>query len=548
MQKRFLWLAAGMLVWATGALSPVRGATLTYPDKFEDVGGPDIKGSTKLSGDAKDPATVWTLTGAGSDVWGASDQFQYAYTTLPGDGGVTARILSQTGGDDNGWAKTGTMIRESTAADARMAYMPYCSTGIPDHTQDDAKGRNIEPGFRLDDGATPERARGNVTLSNHQMDSHEYYRRIEDGGGIWMRTQRQGQVFTHLVSDDGKLWYQVSQDQIAIDPKKALLAGMFACSHDATKTVTVTFDNVSVDNALIATGPANVQATPGTGAALITFGTVNNATGYNVYRLATGDKAWAKVNTDLVPNGWYIDPGLTNGTVYRYMVTAVLKDGTETDATNIALAESQVPIGPGLVAYDIGTQTPGSTKLDGTTLTLSGSGPDIWNALDGFRFLAMPVTGNYTLTAKILAKPAGGPGNDSDGWIKAGVMIRESLDPGSRNAMMIASSGNGIAFHWRRGGRLDNGQTQGDNPSEAEAGGTSDADTTYPQFLRVVRNGETVQGFQSSDGSTYTKVGDDINIPVFSPFTYAGLAVTAHNDRLQGIAQFDLSTFTIIPL
>jgi hypothetical protein len=168
----------------------------------------------------------------------------------------------------------------------------------------------------------------------------------------------------------------------------------------------------------------------------------------------------------------------------------------------------------------------------------------MWNALDDFRFVATPMAGNYSITAKILGKPEGSPANASS-WVKAGVMIRESLDPGSRNALMMATAGHGINFHWRRGGYLNNGNVQDDNPSEAEAAGTDDGSTTYPQFVKVTKNGDTFQGFQSSDGKTFTKVGDDVIIPASSWLTYAGIAVTAHDGRGQGIVKVDASSITI---
>jgi hypothetical protein len=555
MQKRYLWLLAGALAFGVGVPRPSHAGPPTkmvFGDTFkhEDVGAPDAPGNTKIDGTGA--AAKLTLTGTGNDVWAGTEQMQFAYTTLPGDGGVTAKLLSVSGGDSDGWSKTGTMLRESDAADGPhlAAYLAYCNANTADpHGDSNSGGRNLEPSFRIDDSNTMERGKDNVTLSNISLDSHEYYRRL-DGGPIWMRTQRRGQVYTHLASDDGVHWLQISQDVIPIDPKKAIVAGVYSTEHkDADTTPYVgTFDNVQVDDGVIVTGPANVETTPGAGGVLLTYGAVDNAISYNIYRWGPKDHAPAKINKDPVPNGWYIDDqGLTNGTDYLYMVTAVLKDGTETSGTRMALAEPQVPLvlaNAPFMNYDIGTETPGSTKLDGTTLTVSGSGNDIWNQVDGFRFVATPMVGNYSITAKMLEKPANGPANAAT-WVKAGVMIRESLEPEARNALMMATTGNGVVFHWRRGARLQNGDMQGDNPSEAEAVGTDDSSSTYPVFLRVTRNGDTVQGFQSKDGTTFTRVGDDVNIPSLSLFTYAGFAVTAHNDRLQGIAKFDASSLTI---
>ena len=59
------------------------------------------------------------------------------------------------------------------------------------------------------------------------------------------------------------------------------------------------------------------------------------------------------------------------------------------------------------------------------------SGADIWNIADGFRFVWQARTGDGFLTVRVTSQ------TPSDVWAKAGVMIRESLDAGSRHAMMV---------------------------------------------------------------------------------------------------------------
>src|SRR5262249_24248331 len=144
--------------------------------------------------------------------------------------------------------------------------------------------------------------------------------------------------------------------------------------------------------------------------------------------------------------------------------------GTQTQV----LAAPQLPVA-GLTSVDIGTLTPGTITMDTSatpaTLTITGSGVDIWNAADSFRFAGTSATGDYSLTAKLMEKPSKGPGN-SEAWVKAGVMIRESLDPAARNVMVAGTSGNGIAFQYRQ-----TYNTAG--TSNVSQQGTKDAATTY---------------------------------------------------------------------
>ena len=75
-------------------------------------------------GIAYDEATAtYSLTGAGADIWGTADQFQYAYKMLNGDGSMVARVAS-VGTGTSEWSKGGVMIRQSLAAGSTHAFMP----------------------------------------------------------------------------------------------------------------------------------------------------------------------------------------------------------------------------------------------------------------------------------------------------------------------------------------------------------------------------------------------------------------------------------------
>ena len=63
-----------------------------------------------------------SLTGSGADIWGASDQFTYAYKSLSGDGTIIARVVS-IGAGTNTWAKGGVMIRQSVNGNSASAQM-----------------------------------------------------------------------------------------------------------------------------------------------------------------------------------------------------------------------------------------------------------------------------------------------------------------------------------------------------------------------------------------------------------------------------------------
>jgi outer membrane protein assembly factor BamB len=73
---------------------------------------------------------VWTIQAGGSDLWSTFDNFRYAYENFPndpqnsvnGDGTVSARVVSQTNPNNDGWIKTGVMIRGQSGADPQAPY------------------------------------------------------------------------------------------------------------------------------------------------------------------------------------------------------------------------------------------------------------------------------------------------------------------------------------------------------------------------------------------------------------------------------------------
>ena len=73
-------------------------------------------------------------------------------------------------------------------------------------------------------------------------------------------------------------------------------------------------------------------------------------------------------------------------------------------------------------------------------------------------------------------------------------MVRETLDAGSKHALMAVTPGNGVAFQWRA----------------ATNGGSTNRNTTgrvAPYWVRLVRSGSLLTGYASPDGVTWTLVG-----------------------------------------
>ena len=165
------------------------------------------------------------------------------------------------------------------------------------------------------------------------------------------------------------------------------------------------------------------------------------------------------------------------------------------------------------------------------TYTMTASGADIW-AVDGveadeFHFAYKVLTGAGSIVAKVESL------DNTNDWAKAGVMIRETLDPESAHAMSAVTPANGVSFQRRPG---------------MDATSTSDNSTTLaeiaPHWVKLER---TISGSftmsHSTNGTTWEALGILQNIQM-SANVYIGLAVTAHDAALTCEAVFSNVTTT----
>jgi len=74
------------------------------------------------------------------------------------------------------------------------------------------------------------------------------------------------------------------------------------------------------------------------------------------------------------------------------------------------------------------------------TYTMTDRGVDIWDPLDQFHFAYKILSGPGSIVARVDSL------TNTNTWAKAGVMIRETLDCGSKHALVCVTPGNGVAF------------------------------------------------------------------------------------------------------
>ncbi len=118
--------------------------------------------------------------------------------------------------------------------------------------------------------------------------------------------------------------------------------------------------------------PAGLSATSTSSTSVgLSWGSVNGATSYNIYRSTTSGALGSKINTSTITSSSYTDTGLTTGTTYYYEVTAVNSVGESTGGTQV----SAVPTVPAsvTVTYNANGATSGTAPSDTNTYSAGAS-------------------------------------------------------------------------------------------------------------------------------------------------------------------------------
>jgi regulation of enolase protein 1 (concanavalin A-like superfamily)/phosphatidylethanolamine-binding protein (PEBP) family uncharacterized protein len=192
-----------------------------------DIGSPAMAGSTQYT------SGTFSITGGGTDIWGTSDQFHFAYHQFTGDVDVVARVATL--GQTHAWSKAGVMIRASLAANAAHASM-FATPG---------NGMAFQR--RPTTGGMSSTSPGSFTQAPR-----------------WVKLSLRGTTITASESPDGTTWTQVGTQALSLTPP--FYVGLAVTSHDAAATVNASFDNVLVQ-APSANQPPTVSLTaPNNGA------------------------------------------------------------------------------------------------------------------------------------------------------------------------------------------------------------------------------------------------------------------------------------------
>ncbi len=317
-----------------------------------DLGSPGIAGSAAFTNGN------WTVSGGGADIWGAADQFNYASTSMGGDGTMVANVTSLQNSDPgSGWSKAGLMFRtDSTAGSANVSIVQSYGNGVSFQWRSTAGGGSS---FTAVGGINPP---------------------------TWLKLVRANATnFTGFYSTDGTTWVQVSSQSVTMNGN--VLAGLDVTAHNNAALNTATFTNVTV-TPLVVTSP--VVANQPASSVLATSATLNGqvvstgnlAPAVTIYYGTTdggaNPAAWAN-NVALGAQAGSFSANITGlavNTTYYFTATA-------TNSAGGAWASPSLSFNTVNVTLPVITNTPAenvqatSAALGGQVVSLGGSTPTV---------------------------------------------------------------------------------------------------------------------------------------------------------------------------
>jgi F5/8 type C domain/Protein of unknown function (DUF1349) len=163
-------------------------------------------------------------------------------------------------------------------------------------------------------------------------------------------------------------------------------------------------------------------------------------------------------------------------------------------------------------------------RADGS-IVIGAAGADIWSTADEFRFVYKALTGDASIVVRVDSMV------ERDPWTKAGVMIRESLEAGSKFAAVYITPANGCRFHTRTASNVD-------ATSDTSVATAEQIAITAPYWVKLERSGNEFSGFYSADGSSWTAMSWNPQTISMLGSIRIGLAVTSHSAGNPTSAEF----------
>jgi ABC-type transport system involved in multi-copper enzyme maturation permease subunit len=157
-------------------------------------------------------------------------------------------------------------------------------------------------------------------------------------------------------------------------------------------------------------------------------------------------------------------------------------------------------------------------------------GPGGEAVTDSFYLVRQPLDGNGSITVRVTSltglysrhggiavgtagqSPTAGMRPGVQPWSKAGIIVKASTRPGSAYAAMMVTGGHGVRMQ--------------DDYTKDTAGLAGAVSAASPRWLRLTRSADTLTGYDSADGTHWTRVGT-VRLAGLTATVQAGLFATS---------------------
>ena len=252
---------------------------------------------------------------------------------------------------------------------------------------------------------------------------------------------------------------------------------------------------------------------------------VSGAAGYNVKRAAAADGPYVNVAT-VTTGPAFTDANVAYAATYYYSVSALSPGYESPNSDSIAVTVPPAPV-PTIFKHQVGVGNASAgtyVETGPAAVTMSSDSGDIWDTGDSFNFAWQQMVGDCTIICRVATVNGNSP------WAKAGIMIRESNEPGARNAALLVTPANGVTFQHRSG---ENG------PSDyTDIGGLA-----APCWLKLERRENVIYAATSADGLNWTPATGSPQVVTMGSDALIGLALSAHGSP-SATAGFDTISIT----
>src|SRR5271167_4978874 len=455
--------SGGLISTTTLTLTVTAAPTSPLPSVWLDG---DI-GSVGVAGSASYANGTFTVAGAGQGTFSSSsDGFHFVYQPLSGDGTIVARVVSLQGSSA---AQAGIMIRETPDPGANHVYLFDYSSAIW-MTERTSTG-----------ASSTYQSLGTATLP------------------YWIKLIRSGNVFTMYGSADGVNWLQLGTSQ-TISMAQSVYVGLAVSNRTTDSLATATFDSVSVSSAA-APAPVITAVSATTGS--IGSQVVISGTGFGTSQGGSTALLNGAAVTINIWSGTSITITIPPGAISGPLLVSIAPNMNDSNAVPFTVTAQPLPVS--WLDQDVGSVgVAGSASYANGTFTVAGAGQGTFSSSsDGFHFVYQPLSGDGTIVARVVSL-------QGSSAAQAGIMIRETLDPGANHVYLFDYS----SAIWMTE-RTSTGASSTYQPLGS---------ATLPYWVKLIRSGNVFTMYGSADGVNWLQLGTSQTISM-AQSVYVGLAV-----------------------